>query len=134
MAAAPPARRPSSRTNPVISPGVSAHVGEALADRKSVAGGVPFRSPGAKPARWHGALAAAPPDVWISSRTNPVISHWDSAHVGEALARFPFIVGFACFRLDRAAPAPPPAEEIWDRTCRAPFEPGPAESTTSPPP
>ena len=76
-------------------------------------------------------MAAAPPDVWISYRTNPVISHWDSAHVGAALARFPFIVGFACFRLDRAAPAPPPAEEIWDRTCRAPFEPGPAESTTS---
>ncbi len=36
-----------------------------------------------------------PPDVWISYRTNPVISHWDSDRVGEALARFPFIVSFA---------------------------------------
>jgi phenylacetyl-CoA:acceptor oxidoreductase len=35
------------------------------------------------------------PDVWITYRTNPAISHWDSARVEKALARFPFIVSFA---------------------------------------
>ena len=45
-----------------------------------------------RPADWP---EADPPDVWISYRTNPVISHWDTALVGEALARLPFIVSFA---------------------------------------
>lgn len=45
-----------------------------------------------RPADWP---EPTPPDVWITYRTNPVISHWDSARVGEALSRFPFIVSFA---------------------------------------
>jgi len=45
-----------------------------------------------RPADWP---EPAPPDVWISYRTNPLISHWDSDGVGEALARFPFVVSFA---------------------------------------
>jgi len=45
-----------------------------------------------RPADWP---EPTPPDVWISYRTNPVISHWDSTRVGEALARFPFHVSFA---------------------------------------
>jgi phenylacetyl-CoA:acceptor oxidoreductase len=45
-----------------------------------------------RPADWP---EPTPPEVWISYRTNPVISHWDSDRVGEALARFPFIVSFA---------------------------------------
>ena len=45
-----------------------------------------------RPADWP---EPTPPDVWITYRTNPAISHWDSARVGKALARFPFIVSFA---------------------------------------
>jgi phenylacetyl-CoA:acceptor oxidoreductase len=36
-----------------------------------------------------------PPDVWIVYRTNPAISFWDTAAVGEKMARFPFVVAFA---------------------------------------
>jgi phenylacetyl-CoA:acceptor oxidoreductase len=36
-----------------------------------------------------------PPDVWILYRTNPAISFWDTAAVGERMARFPFVVAFA---------------------------------------
>lgn len=36
-----------------------------------------------------------PPDVWITYRTNPAISHWDSDTVTEMMANFPFIVSFA---------------------------------------
>jgi phenylacetyl-CoA:acceptor oxidoreductase len=45
-----------------------------------------------RPADWP---EPAPPDVWISYRTNPLISHWDSDRVGEALARFSFVLSFA---------------------------------------
>jgi phenylacetyl-CoA:acceptor oxidoreductase len=36
-----------------------------------------------------------PPDVWFVYRTNPAISFWDTAAVGEKMARFPFVVAFA---------------------------------------
>jgi len=36
-----------------------------------------------------------PPDVWILYRTNPAISFWDTAAVGEKMSRFPFVVAFA---------------------------------------
>jgi len=36
-----------------------------------------------------------PPDVWIVYRTNPAISFWDTAAVGEKMARFPFVAAFA---------------------------------------
>ncbi len=36
-----------------------------------------------------------PPDVWILYRTNPAISFWDTAAIGEKMARFPFVVAFA---------------------------------------
>jgi phenylacetyl-CoA:acceptor oxidoreductase len=39
-----------------------------------------------------------PPDVWIVYRTNPAISFWDTAAVGEKMARFPFVVAFAYTR------------------------------------
>ncbi len=39
--------------------------------------------------------APTPPDVWFVYRTNPVISFWDTATVGEAIAKFPFTVAFA---------------------------------------
>jgi phenylacetyl-CoA:acceptor oxidoreductase len=45
-----------------------------------------------RPAGWP---EADPPDAWITCRTNPVISHWDSARVGECLSRFPFVASFA---------------------------------------
>ncbi|MBI3914698.1 MAG: molybdopterin-dependent oxidoreductase [Chloroflexi bacterium] len=35
------------------------------------------------------------PDVWITYRTNPAISHWDSDTVSEMMATFPFIVSLA---------------------------------------
>ena len=35
------------------------------------------------------------PDVWFVYRTNPAISFWDTAAVGEKMARFPFVVAFA---------------------------------------
>jgi phenylacetyl-CoA:acceptor oxidoreductase len=38
---------------------------------------------------------ADPPDVWFVYRTNPAISFWDTKAVGEAMARFPFVVCFA---------------------------------------
>jgi phenylacetyl-CoA:acceptor oxidoreductase len=38
---------------------------------------------------------ASPPDVWFVYRTNPAISFWDTRAVGEAMARFPFVVCFA---------------------------------------
>jgi phenylacetyl-CoA:acceptor oxidoreductase len=41
---------------------------------------------------------AAPPDVWFVYRTNPAISFWDTRAVGEAMARFPFVVCFAYTR------------------------------------
>ena len=40
----------------------------------------------------------APPDVWFVYRTNPAISFWDTAAVGEKMARFPFVVAFAYTR------------------------------------
>jgi phenylacetyl-CoA:acceptor oxidoreductase len=41
---------------------------------------------------------ATPPDVWFVYRTNPAISFWDTRAVGEAMARFPFVVCFAYTR------------------------------------
>jgi phenylacetyl-CoA:acceptor oxidoreductase len=41
---------------------------------------------------------ASPPDVWFVYRTNPVISFWDTQAVGNAMAKFPFIVCFAYTR------------------------------------
>jgi phenylacetyl-CoA:acceptor oxidoreductase len=38
------------------------------------------------------------PDVWFVYRTNPAISFWDTASVGEKMARFPFVVAFAYTR------------------------------------
>jgi phenylacetyl-CoA:acceptor oxidoreductase len=35
------------------------------------------------------------PDVWFVYRTNPAISFWDTAAVGEKMAKFPFVVAFA---------------------------------------
>ncbi len=35
------------------------------------------------------------PDVWFIYRTNPGISFWDTAALGEKMARFPFAVAFA---------------------------------------
>jgi len=35
------------------------------------------------------------PDVWIVYRTNPAISFWDTAALGQKMARFPFMVAFA---------------------------------------
>jgi len=39
-----------------------------------------------------------PPDVWFVYRTNPAISFWDTAAVGEKMARFPFTVAFSYTR------------------------------------
>ena len=44
------------------------------------------------------AAGASPPDVWFVYRTNPAISFWDTAAVGDTMARFPFIVCFAYTR------------------------------------
>lgn len=41
---------------------------------------------------------ASPPDVWFVYRTNPAISFWDTEAVGNAMAKFPFIVCFAYTR------------------------------------
>ncbi len=41
---------------------------------------------------------AEPPDVWFVYRTNPAISFWDTAAIGETIARFPFVVAFAFTR------------------------------------
>ncbi|MGC1826942.1 MAG: molybdopterin dinucleotide binding domain-containing protein, partial [Pseudolabrys sp.] len=41
---------------------------------------------------------ASPPDVWFVYRTNPAISFWDTKAVGNAMAKFPFIVCFAYTR------------------------------------
>ncbi|UCE31335.1 MAG: molybdopterin-dependent oxidoreductase, partial [Burkholderiales bacterium] len=38
------------------------------------------------------------PEVWFVYRTNPAISFWDTAAVGEKMARFPFVVAFAYTR------------------------------------
>ncbi|HTJ07458.1 MAG TPA: molybdopterin-dependent oxidoreductase, partial [Caldimonas sp.] len=38
------------------------------------------------------------PDVWFLYRTNPAISFWDTARLGETMARFPFVVAFAYTR------------------------------------
>ena len=38
------------------------------------------------------------PEVWFVYRTNPAISFWDTAAVGERMARFPFVVAFAYTR------------------------------------
>ncbi len=38
------------------------------------------------------------PDVWFLYRTNPAISYWDTAELGEKMARFPFVVAFAYTR------------------------------------
>ncbi|MEO8081025.1 MAG: molybdopterin-dependent oxidoreductase [Caldimonas sp.] len=38
------------------------------------------------------------PDVWFLYRTNPAISFWDTAALGEKMARFPFVVAFAYTR------------------------------------
>ena len=43
----------------------------------------------------HGLPRVTPPDVWFVYRTNPAISFWDTAAVGEKMARFPFVVSFA---------------------------------------
>jgi phenylacetyl-CoA:acceptor oxidoreductase len=41
---------------------------------------------------------ASQPDIWFVYRTNPAISFWDTRAVGEAIARFPFVVCFAYTR------------------------------------
>ncbi len=41
---------------------------------------------------------ATTPDLWFVYRTNPAISFWDTRHISETMARFPFIVGFAYTR------------------------------------
>jgi phenylacetyl-CoA:acceptor oxidoreductase len=38
------------------------------------------------------------PDVWFVYRTNPAISFWDTAAIGQQMARFPFVVAFAYTR------------------------------------
>jgi phenylacetyl-CoA:acceptor oxidoreductase len=38
------------------------------------------------------------PEVWFVYRTNPAISFWDTAALGERMARFPFVVAFAYTR------------------------------------
>jgi phenylacetyl-CoA:acceptor oxidoreductase len=38
------------------------------------------------------------PEVWIVYRTNPAISFWDTAALGQKMARFPFVVAFAYTR------------------------------------
>ena len=38
---------------------------------------------------------ATVPDLWFVYRTNPAISFWDTQHVAEIMARFPFTVCFA---------------------------------------
>ena len=38
------------------------------------------------------------PDVWFVYRTNPAISFWDTAALGQKMARFPFVVAFAYTR------------------------------------
>ncbi|NDP42970.1 MAG: molybdopterin-dependent oxidoreductase [Aromatoleum sp.] len=38
------------------------------------------------------------PDVWFVYRTNPAISFWDTAGIGDKMARFPFMVAFAYTR------------------------------------
>jgi phenylacetyl-CoA:acceptor oxidoreductase len=38
------------------------------------------------------------PDVWFVYRTNPAISFWDTAAIGQKMARFPFVVAFAYTR------------------------------------
>ncbi|GMV02146.1 MAG: molybdopterin-dependent oxidoreductase [Burkholderiaceae bacterium] len=35
------------------------------------------------------------PEVWITFRTNPAISFWDTRGLAETIARFPFMVSFA---------------------------------------
>jgi phenylacetyl-CoA:acceptor oxidoreductase len=35
------------------------------------------------------------PDVWFVYRTNPAISFWDTARIGDAMAKFPYMVAFA---------------------------------------
>ncbi len=44
------------------------------------------------PERWP---APTVPDVWITYRTNPAISNWDTGRVESMLERFPFIASFA---------------------------------------
>jgi phenylacetyl-CoA:acceptor oxidoreductase len=46
----------------------------------------------APPERWP---APSMPDVWITYRTNPAISNWDTDRVERMLERFPFIAAFA---------------------------------------
>jgi phenylacetyl-CoA:acceptor oxidoreductase len=41
---------------------------------------------------------ATPPDVWFVYRTNPAVSFWDTDAIGNAMARFPFVVCFAYTR------------------------------------
>jgi phenylacetyl-CoA:acceptor oxidoreductase len=38
------------------------------------------------------------PDVWFVYRTNPAISFWDTAALGEKISRFPFVVAMAYTR------------------------------------
>jgi phenylacetyl-CoA:acceptor oxidoreductase len=46
----------------------------------------------------HGLPRVTLPDVWFVYRTNPAISFWDTAAIGEKMARFPFVVAFAYTR------------------------------------
>ncbi|HEX8012087.1 MAG TPA: molybdopterin-dependent oxidoreductase [Casimicrobiaceae bacterium] len=46
----------------------------------------------------HGLPRVTLPDVWFVYRTNPAISFWDTAALGEKMARFPFVVAFAYTR------------------------------------
>jgi phenylacetyl-CoA:acceptor oxidoreductase len=41
---------------------------------------------------------APPPEVWFVYRTNPAISFWDTKAIGQAMAKFPFVVCFAYTR------------------------------------
>jgi phenylacetyl-CoA:acceptor oxidoreductase len=45
-----------------------------------------------------GLPAVTLPDLWFVYRTNPAISFWDTEHLAERMARFPFVVAFAFTR------------------------------------
>ena len=46
----------------------------------------------------HGLPRVTLPEVWFVYRTNPAVSFWDTDKLGERMARFPFVVGFAYTR------------------------------------
>jgi phenylacetyl-CoA:acceptor oxidoreductase len=48
-----------------------------------------------RPADWNMPTPTLP-EVWIVFRSNPAISFWDTRRLAEIVARFPFLVCFAC--------------------------------------